>query len=94
MQDAEPQQRASPQLDVGSGDGPDLLKWGRSKQVLGPVGTQGISFWDSHRKCVTLGLAGALHALFVMGADQKLPRKSELNLSCKGILVLPLPSHD
>lgn len=87
-------QRASPQLDTGSGDGPDLLKQGRSKEVLGPLWTQGVSFWDSHRKHVTLGLAGVLEPLFMMGADQDLPRKFEFNLSYKGILVLSVPSHD
>lgn len=66
-------QRASPQLDTGSGNGPDLLKQGRSKQVLGPVWTQGVSFWDSHRKYVTLGLAGVLEPLFMMGAIRTFP---------------------
>lgn len=35
-----------------------------------------------------------MHLLFVMGTDQELPRKFEFNFSCKGILVLRLPSHD
>lgn len=81
MQDAEPKQRASPTLDIGSRDGRDL-KWGRSEQVLPrshfeiPMGSVWLWVW------LVLGV------LFVMGAEQELPR-SGFNPSRVGISVLP-----
>lgn len=38
MQNRETQQRASPQLDIGSEDGPELLKSSSSMQVLYVLG--------------------------------------------------------
>lgn len=49
----------------------------RSWDLFGPGE---VSFRGSHRKYMALGLAGALHPLFAVGAEQELPRKFGLCL--------------
>lgn len=82
MQDAEPKHRASPTLDVGSRDGRDL-KRGRSEQVLPK------SHFEIPTGSVWLWVWLVLSVLFVMGAEQELPRRSGFNPSRMGISVLP-----